>query len=67
MSHFIELHKSDNTRTPVIINIDFIVSVETFDRDGYTYIKLGIERESGGMESLRVMETYSHIKQLLGF
>lgn len=67
MAHFIELHKDDSDSTSISINVDFIVSVEPYDRNDGSFIKYGVESNSGGLQCLRVKETYSYVKQQLGF
>ncbi len=62
MAHFIELHKNDNEETPIYINVNWIISIEENGREGGTFIKFGVENESGGTQILIVSESYSTVK-----
>lgn len=62
MSRFIELHKNDSEETPVYINMNWIISVEEYDRQGGTLIKFGVRNDSDGAQIVIVSESYSTVK-----
>ena len=57
---FIELHKTD--RTPILVNVDDIMSVERYDsRTEGPVTTLSLQ----GQDSLWVVESYNEVKRLI--
>lgn len=70
MSHFIELHQTDDEQTAICLNVDNIAYVEPYGDDKGTYIKLAVEqsqeKSSATLYGIHVSESYTTVKQLLG-
>lgn len=72
MAHFIELHQNDKDNTPMLLNVDWIYCVMPNDNDNGSIIRFAIEQylDSSRFASTQftmVIESYSTIKQLLGW
>jgi hypothetical protein len=62
MSRFIELHKNDREEVPIYINVNWIMSIEDYGRQGGTLIKFGVRNDNGGTQCVIVSESYSTVK-----
>lgn len=63
MARFIELHKSNNDGQPILINVDWIASVNQTSE--HTVIHIGVINSDDRPYSVFVNESYYAVKEMI--